>query len=478
LENNSVDFLGIKSPIEYNLSMDILCKNVAEIAPAKLTMVSKAVPNTKTQNGILPKKQMLFVEDNYKQTKKRKLVNGQVCEKALPTLPNPGTSAAKLKDKVRIRRPPNAFIVFANEWRKNIAAQNPQEKNKQISTRLGAMWKLMSKEQKEHYTQMAHKLELEHKEKYPDYVYCPKEARLKKALRAEARDLKISANVKSNKTNTAINGTRSRHRASKQQQVDMKIFYESFYPEVVATEVCTRPNPVPSRMLPKQERDIEETKVFQGQVRQNKLQGCTDRYLNIGNNAYQQSASRMNVTRKRDCVVMRKIVGQRRLPYIQMPQSGAVYITIPSNEIKIQEGDLLDHVTEVHQQKVLSYPVKQQRVNGSYESCMKTKAIAGTQGSSDPDAAGQTVTHTGSAQQHLYLCKYLVGDPLLSQNSITTAEEMDIQTLITTSLENCVNQLPQRLLEDYADFIDKLLLQSDFNNEILAFKSVLELDNF
>jgi hypothetical protein len=55
---------------------------------------------------------------------------------------------------------------------------------------------------------------------------------------------------------------------------------------------------------------------------------------------------------------------------------------------------------------------------------------------------------------------------------------MEIQTIIPTSLENSVNKLPQRLLEGYADFTDKLLLQSDFNNKILAFKSVLELDKF
>jgi hypothetical protein len=62
-------------------------------------------------------------------------------------------------------------------------------------------------------------------------------------------------------------------------------------------------------MLPEQERDIQETKIFQGQVRQNKFQGCTDRYLNVCNNPYQQYASHMNAPRKRDCVVMRKIVG-------------------------------------------------------------------------------------------------------------------------------------------------------------------------
>jgi hypothetical protein len=40
------------------------------------------------------------------------------------------------------------------------------------------------------------------------------------------------------------------------------------------------------------------------------------------------------------------------------------------------------------------------------------------------------------------------------------------------------SELPQHLLEDYEDFINTFLLQSDRNNEILAFKAVLELDRF
>jgi hypothetical protein len=55
---------------------------VAEIAPAKWTMFSKAVPNTNTQNGIPPKKRMLFRDENYKKTEKRKLLNGQFHEKS------------------------------------------------------------------------------------------------------------------------------------------------------------------------------------------------------------------------------------------------------------------------------------------------------------------------------------------------------------------------------------------------------------
>ena len=37
--------------------------------------------------------------------------------------------------KPKIPRPPNAFMLFANEWRKKLALQYPRESNKDISVR-------------------------------------------------------------------------------------------------------------------------------------------------------------------------------------------------------------------------------------------------------------------------------------------------------------------------------------------------------
>lgn len=44
---------------------------------------------------------------------------------------NVGAAAAKQK----IPRPANAFMLFANEWRKKLAVENPRESNKDISVR-------------------------------------------------------------------------------------------------------------------------------------------------------------------------------------------------------------------------------------------------------------------------------------------------------------------------------------------------------
>ncbi|XP_059488328.1 transcription factor SOX-30-like [Neocloeon triangulifer] len=77
----------------------------------------------------------------------------------------------------KIRRPPNAFMVFANEWRRKLAVENPSESNKDISIRLGVMWKSLSAGDKQSYYNAAKKADIEHKQKYPNYYYSPKEAR-------------------------------------------------------------------------------------------------------------------------------------------------------------------------------------------------------------------------------------------------------------------------------------------------------------
>jgi len=87
----------------------------------------------------------------------------------------------------RIPRPPNAFMLYANTWRRKLANIYPGESNKEISVRLGKLWKSMGQAEKESYFNLAKQVDAEHKMRYPDYVYNPKEARLRKALRDQGR---------------------------------------------------------------------------------------------------------------------------------------------------------------------------------------------------------------------------------------------------------------------------------------------------
>ncbi|KAL1425079.1 hypothetical protein MTO96_019531 [Rhipicephalus appendiculatus] len=55
----------------------------------------------------------------------------------------------------RIPRPPNAFMLFAQEKRRSVAAENPSENNQRVSTRLGKLWRSLSAADKEPYQRKA-----------------------------------------------------------------------------------------------------------------------------------------------------------------------------------------------------------------------------------------------------------------------------------------------------------------------------------
>ncbi|XP_063239457.1 zinc finger and BTB domain-containing protein 22-like [Bacillus rossius redtenbacheri] len=99
----------------------------------------------------------------------------------------PGTQYWLDSDGLRIPRPPNAFMVFANEWRSKLAGKYPGETNKDISVRLGVMWKSLGADTKEGYFAAARRADQEHKRRYPGYYYSPKEARIRKFLRHDRR---------------------------------------------------------------------------------------------------------------------------------------------------------------------------------------------------------------------------------------------------------------------------------------------------
>nr|XP_022905957.1 transcription factor Sox-1-like isoform X1 [Onthophagus taurus] len=91
-------------------------------------------------------------------------------------------------ENIKIPRPANAFMLYANHNRKKLAQMYPLESNKEISKRLGTSWKELDNVEKLKYYDLAKKVDAEHKKKYPDYVYNPKEARIRKAMREASRE--------------------------------------------------------------------------------------------------------------------------------------------------------------------------------------------------------------------------------------------------------------------------------------------------
>jgi hypothetical protein len=386
-----------------------------------------------------------------------------------------GTSSATGGVKTKIRRPPNSFFVFANEKRREIAAQYPTERNQQISTRLGNLWKSLQNEDKERYVKMACQLGEEHKKKYPEYVYSPKVMRLQKALRVEARQRKLATS-----RSTRRKPARSCARIS--QQSDIKVFLEN-----CSAEDCSiSDTEMSSGLLVLQ----DTAEGFQAQVGQNMYQRCIT--------AHQQTAPQ-----NWDCAVSSELNGPQWLSYIQAPQPNVLDTTPANGDTTIQECDAAaQHMTGVHQQRDPCHLMTPQQVTGSpYRSSMRTSPE-----NSEPTAAtDQIMTHStrhvgdgaGSDQQHLphdpALPQALVttdewgltrnpdlphqlleDDPVLPQ-VIPAHEDTEMLDTIPISLENSMN-LPALDLLDTADFLQYCLRLSDADSEKLAYEAVLAFD--
>ncbi|KAL2076647.1 hypothetical protein ACEWY4_027756 [Coilia grayii] len=103
-------------------------------------------------------------------------------------VPMPVRVNGSSKPKPHVKRPMNAFMVWAQAARRKLADQYPHLHNAELSKTLGKLWRLLNEVEKRPFVEEAERLRVQHKKDHPDYKYQPRRRKSVKNGQSESED--------------------------------------------------------------------------------------------------------------------------------------------------------------------------------------------------------------------------------------------------------------------------------------------------
>jgi len=100
------------------------------------------------------------------------------------------------KNKDKIRRPMNAFMIFSKRHRPLVHQQNPNQDNRTVSKVLGEWWYSLSPEGKKKYQDLANQVKEAHFKAHPEWKWCSKSERQRRKSSSSSLDVDLRCKEK------------------------------------------------------------------------------------------------------------------------------------------------------------------------------------------------------------------------------------------------------------------------------------------